>query len=205
MDGGLAAAAAAAAVDVSRVDAAEADATGPDASHADASRASSTSETVATCSGSETGFTAYQAAKLRESRRFHNEVVDLLKSILGALKENGALALVLAVLAAVLAALSLFVAVATLFGELFSDELHGKARVGFVAGMAGLTVVSICAAIWLFLRWKRRPRPATDVESGGRGWFCVCRYWDGVTKGSRIAVCIYYSTCGRYGSSRLGA
>jgi MFS family permease len=184
----------AAGVDALRVGAAEADVTG-----ADASRATSSSETIATRLGPETELTAYQAAKLEESKCFHNDLLYLLKSKLGVLEVNGERALVLA-------ALNLCVAVATFFGGLFSDKLQGKVRVFFAAMMAGVMVLSICAAIWHFLKWRRGSREATDLECGGRGWFWASRYWGGVTKGSRgCGVCIYYSTCGRYGSSRLGA
>jgi hypothetical protein len=179
MDGGLATAAAAAvaaaAVDVSRVDAAEAyatgpDATGPDASRADASQASSSSETVATCSGCETGLALSVAASLQESGEFRNDVLHLLKSILRVLEGNSELALVLALIAAVLSA-------AAAMGQGLSDKLHGTPGVILAVVMAVSEVALICRAIWLCLRKKCGPREATDLESGGggRGWYRLCR------------------------------
>jgi hypothetical protein len=193
MDGGLATAAAAG--DVARVDAAEADATGPDASRADASQASS----VAMCSSCETGLAASVAALLEESTRFHTDVLDVLKSLLRVLEENGLLALLLIVPDRLLK-------VATFNAQALPGELRGRAGV-IMAAVVSAMAVSGYVLVWiLFLIKKCGPRDVTHVESGGRGWFWACRCWDGGTKGSRrMRVCIYYSTRGRYGSSRLRA
>jgi hypothetical protein len=200
MDGGLATAAvaaAAAAVDVARVDAAEADATEADASRADASRATSSSETVAMYSGCGTGWAASVATSLKELTR--SNVAAQRSFQLQAERSNKLTQWML-----LLGALTFWFGAATLYAGVFPDKLHGKTRSIFVAVV--LAVPLACFAVWFFLRWKSRSRQATDLESGGRGWFWACRYWDGVTKGSRrMRVYIYSSTRGRYGSSRLGA
>jgi hypothetical protein len=185
MDGGLvtAAAATAAAGDVARVDAAEADATGPDASRADVTR-----------SGPETGWTKFEAVLLQGVRRIGDEVCSSRKAQAEAAED-----------ARLVKHISMC---------LDADGIIAPALLSVVSGArAKITVVVLailmalgCLAASIFLGRRRGPREATDLESGGRGWFWACRYWDGVTKGSRrMRVCIYYSTRGRYGSSRLGA
>jgi hypothetical protein len=183
MDGGLATAAAAA-VDVSRVDAAEADATGPDASRADASQASS---------GGETGLAASVAALLPKLQRIADEECLSRKAQAEAAEDARLEKLIYMCLAA--------------------DGIIAPALLSVVSGArATITVVVLamlmalgCLAALIYMGRRRGPREATDLESGG-GWFWACRRWDGGTNGSRrMRVCIYSSTRGRYGSSRLGA
>jgi hypothetical protein len=98
----------------------------------------------------------------------------------------------------VLATTTMVVAILAVLGCL--AELLWPGRVAAVLVALRRLTRPICTG------WRRGPRDATDLESGGRSWLgLVVSLLERCNKGSRIRVCIYHSTCGRYGSSRLGA
>jgi hypothetical protein len=106
-------------------------------------------------SGCETGLVA---ASLEDSRRLHNDVPRDLSLILTVLREHGKLVVLVMVPPA-------YIGFVDFIWNVFSDELSGGIYVAVV-----LAVPLVCLAVWVFLRWKRRSRQATDLESGGGGW-----------------------------------
>jgi hypothetical protein len=58
--------------------------------------------------------------------------------------------------------------VTTFVGQGLTDKLHGDTPVILVVSGVAATVL-LHIAIRLYLRWKRRPCQATDLESGGGG------------------------------------
>jgi hypothetical protein len=189
MDGGSATAAAAAAGDVARVDAVEADATGPDASRADAS----SSETITTRSGPETERTAFEAVLLPGVHQIADEVCLSRKAQAEAAED-----------ARLTKHISMCLDADGIIAQCLLSVSSGAGKIATV--VLAILMALGCLAASIFLGRRRGPRQATDPESGGGGWLGLCRCWGGGTNGSRrMRFCIYYSTRGRHGSSRLGA